>query len=126
MNGLKKKQKIVSVQADNLSKINVKTDTTLLLCHEAQNRKYKIFWYEPKNLSILNNKLFAKGYFVNFFYRKSKFYKKGKWITGDPLSKKIDSQSIQIKSIKIPGLIKIMGANIGNPHCVVLVKNLKL
>ena len=43
-----------------------------------------------------------------------------------PLSKKMDSQSIQIKKIKIPGLIKIMGANIGNPHCVVLVKNLKL
>ena len=43
-----------------------------------------------------------------------------------PLSKKMDSQSIQIKRIKIPGLIKIMGANIGNPHCVVLVKNLKL
>ena len=43
-----------------------------------------------------------------------------------PLSKKMDSQSIQIKRVKIPGLIKIMGANIGNPHCVVLVKNLKL
>ncbi len=32
----------------------------------------------------------------------------------------------KVKRIKIPGLIKIMGANIGNPHCVVLVKNLKL
>ena len=73
---MKKKQKIVSVQADNLSKINVKTDTTLLLCNEAQNRDYKIFWYEPKNLTILNNKLFAKGYFVEFFQGKNRFYKK--------------------------------------------------
>ena len=73
---MKKKYKIVSVQADDLSKINVKTDTTLLLCHEAQNRDYKIFWYEPKNLNILSNKLFAKGYFVKFFHGKIKFYKK--------------------------------------------------
>ena len=41
-----------------------------------------------------------------------------------PLSKKMDTQGIHIKGIKIPGLVKIMTANIGNPHCVVLVKNL--
>ena len=41
-----------------------------------------------------------------------------------PLSKKMDTQNIFLKSIKIPGVIKIMSANIGNPHCVVLVKNI--
>ena len=42
-----------------------------------------------------------------------------------PLAKKIDTQNIKFKDIKIPGLIKIMSANIGNPHCIILVKNLK-
>ena len=36
----------------------------------------------------------------------------------------MDTQNIFLKSIKIPGVIKIMSANIGNPHCVVLVKNI--
>lgn len=42
-----------------------------------------------------------------------------------PLTKNTDTQDIKFKNIKIPGLIKIMSANIGNPHCVVLVKELK-
>ena len=41
-----------------------------------------------------------------------------------PLSKKMDTQNIFLKNIKIPGVIKIMSANIGNPHCVVLVKKI--
>ena len=72
---MKKKQKILSVQANALSSINIKTDTTLLLCSEAQKRGFKIFWYETKNLSIQNTKVFAKGYFVNFSNEKKNFYK---------------------------------------------------
>ena len=41
-----------------------------------------------------------------------------------PLSKKIDTQNILLKKISIPGVIKIMSANIGNPHCIVMVKNI--
>ena len=41
-----------------------------------------------------------------------------------PLSKKMDTQNISLKNILIPGVIKIMSANIGNPHCIVLVKNI--
>ena len=41
-----------------------------------------------------------------------------------PLSKKVDTQNISLKNIIIPGLIRIMSANIGNPHCVVLVKKI--
>jgi len=43
-----------------------------------------------------------------------------------PLSKKMETQNLQFKKIKIPGVIKIMTANIGNPHCVILVKNIQL
>tara|TARA_Y100000996_G_scaffold415441_1_gene410217 strand:- start:158 stop:970 length:813 start_codon:yes stop_codon:yes gene_type:complete len=41
-----------------------------------------------------------------------------------PLSKKMNSQNITFKEIAIPGLIKIMSASIGNPHCIILVKKL--
>ena len=43
-----------------------------------------------------------------------------------PLTKKVDTQNIPIKNIVIPGLLKIMSANIGNPHCVILVKKINL
>ena len=43
-----------------------------------------------------------------------------------PLAKKVDTQNIYLKNIVIPGLKKIMSANIGNPHCVILVKNIDL
>ena len=42
-----------------------------------------------------------------------------------PLIKKMETQNLKFKKIKIPGVIKIMTANIGNPHCVVLVKNIR-
>ncbi len=41
-----------------------------------------------------------------------------------PLSRKVNSQNINLKNIVIPGLIKIMSASIGNPHCIILVKKL--
>jgi len=43
-----------------------------------------------------------------------------------PLAKKVDTQNISLKNIVIPGLKKIMSANIGNPHCVILVKKIDL
>jgi len=41
-----------------------------------------------------------------------------------PLLLNKDTQNLKFPNIQIPGLIKIMGASIGNPHCIVLVKNL--
>ena len=35
---------------------------------------YKIFYYDPKDLSIINFKVIAKGFFVKFDYRKKKFF----------------------------------------------------
>ena len=57
-------KKIIAIQSDDLKKINPITDTSLQLAIEAQKRGYKIFWYEPNNLSIVNLKLKAKGSFV--------------------------------------------------------------
>ena len=74
MHKLKKnKKKIISIQANNLNQINFKTDTTLLLSIEAQKRGYKIFWYETKNLSLKNKKIYAKGFFVKLSEKKKIF-----------------------------------------------------
>ena len=66
--------KIVAIQANHPSKINLKSDTSIFLANEIQN-KYKIFYYEPKNLSILNSKVVAKGFFIKFNYKLKKFFK---------------------------------------------------
>ena len=67
--------KIVAIQGNHPSKLNPITDTSIFLAHEIQNRKYKIFYYEPKNLSILNSKVIAKGFFIRFNYKQKKFFK---------------------------------------------------
>ena len=66
---------IVAIQGDPLSKLNPKTDTSIYLAIGAQKLKYRIFYYEPHNLSIINNKVLAKGYFVKFNYSNKKFFK---------------------------------------------------
>ncbi len=67
--------KIVAIQGDIPSKLNPETDTSIFLANEIQNKSYKIFYYEPKNLSIINSKVVAKGYFVTINYNKKKFFK---------------------------------------------------
>ena len=67
--------KIVAIQGDNLKKINIKTDTTIFLAHEAQNKGYKLFYYYPENLSNIRGKTVSEGYFIKIDYSKKKFYK---------------------------------------------------
>ena len=67
--------KIVAVQGNHPSKLNPVTDTSVFLAHEIQNKKYKIFYYDPKNLSVINSKVIAKGFFIKFDYNKKKFFK---------------------------------------------------
>ena len=67
--------KIVAIQGNNPSTLNPITDTTIFLANEIQNKKYKIFYYDPKNLSILNSKVVAKGFFIKFSYKQKKFFK---------------------------------------------------
>ena len=65
---------IVAIQGNNPFKLKLKTDTSIFLANEAQNKNYKIFYYEPKNLSIINSKVIADGYFIKFSYVKKKFF----------------------------------------------------
>ena len=67
--------KIVAIQGNHPSKLNPVSDTSIFLANEAQNRNYKIFYYEPKDLSIINSKVIATGFFVKFNYTQNKFFK---------------------------------------------------
>ena len=67
--------KIVAVQGNHPSKLNPTTDTSVFLANESQSKKYKIFYYDPKNLSVINSKVIAKGFFIKFDYTKKKFFK---------------------------------------------------
>ena len=66
--------KIVAVQGNHPSTLNPVTDTSVFLANEIQN-KYKIFYYDPKDLSVINKKVLAKGFFIKFNYQNKKFYK---------------------------------------------------
>ena len=67
--------KIVAIQGNHPSKLNPKTDTSVFLANEIQKKKYKIFYYDPKDLSLVNSKVLAKGFFIKFDYNKKKIFK---------------------------------------------------
>jgi len=67
--------KIVAIQGDHPSKLKPLTDTSIFLAIEAQRLKYKIFYYEPKDLSVINSKVVASGFFIKFNYKSKKFFK---------------------------------------------------
>ena len=67
--------KIVAVQGNKPSKLNPITDTSVFLAHEIQSKNYKIFYYDPKDLSVINSKVIASGFFIKFNYENKKFYK---------------------------------------------------
>ena len=67
--------KIVAIQGNHPSKLNPETDTSVFLANEIQNKDYKIFYYDPKNLSVINSKVIASGFFIKFNYKDKKFFK---------------------------------------------------
>jgi glutathione synthase len=66
---------IVAIQGNHPSKLNPITDTSIFLANEIQNKNYRIFYYDPKNLSIINSKVIAEGFFIKFIYKQKKFFK---------------------------------------------------
>ena len=67
--------KIIAIQGNHPSKLNPLTDTSIFLAYEIQKKNYKIFYYDPKDLSIINFKVVAEGFFIKFDYRKKRFFK---------------------------------------------------
>ena len=67
--------KILAIQGNHPSTLNPKTDTSIFLAKEAQEKNYKIFYYDPKNLSVINSKVEALGFFIKFDYKRNSFFK---------------------------------------------------
>ena len=67
--------KIVAIQGNHPSKLNPVTDTSVFLANEIQTKNYRIFYYEPKDLSIINSRVTAKGFFVKFNYSQKRFFR---------------------------------------------------
>ena len=67
--------KVVAIQGNHPSKLNPLTDTSIFLANEIQKKNYKIFYYEPRNLSILKTEVVANGYFIRFDYSKKKIFR---------------------------------------------------
>ena len=67
--------KIVAIQGNHPSKLNPVTDTSIFLANEIQRRNYKIFYYDPKDLSIIGSKIVANGFFIKFNYKDKKIHK---------------------------------------------------
>ena len=67
--------KILAIQGNHPSSLKPNTDTTIFLASEVQRKNYKVFYYEPKNLSIINSNVVAEGFFIKFEYNKKKFFK---------------------------------------------------
>ena len=61
---------------DPLNKLHHESDSSLVLAKEAQNRGYKIFIYEPKNLTLKNNQLFANAFSLKIGGEKKYTFKK--------------------------------------------------
>ena len=49
----------IAVQMDDISSINVKSDTSFILALEAQDRGHNLYYYKPENLSLKNGKVQA-------------------------------------------------------------------
>ena len=67
--------KIIAIQGNHPKTLNPTSDTTVFLANEAQKKNYNLFYYEPKNLSIIDDNVVANGFFIKFSYTNKSFFK---------------------------------------------------
>jgi len=67
--------KIIAIQGNHPKTLNPTSDTTIFLANEAQKKNYSLFYYEPKNLSIIDDNVVANGFFIKFSYTNKSFFK---------------------------------------------------
>lgn len=60
--------KIIAFQIDPIQALNFKTDSSLLIANEFQNRGYTLFFYSPSEMVLKAEKLFAYGKYVSLDY----------------------------------------------------------
>ena len=64
----------IALQMDPLEKINPKEDSTFVIAQEAQRRGYKLFHYSPKDISLKNKTIIAKGCYFKIINQGKKFF----------------------------------------------------
>ena len=55
----------VAIQMDPIQHIDIGGDSTFALALEAQSRGHSLFYYEPKNLSYRDGRVFARGHHIS-------------------------------------------------------------
>lgn len=73
----------IAVQMDHVSKLNIKSDTTLALCLEAQERKFKLYQYLPDNLTFIDGQLKVVVEELKLLDDSEDFFELGKPFTDD-------------------------------------------
>ena len=68
----------IAIQMDPLDRLHQESDSSLILAREAQSRGYKIYIYEPKDLILKDNQLFANASTLKIYKKKKYIFKKGK------------------------------------------------
>ena len=69
----------IAIQMDPLNKLHHESDSSLMLAKEAQSRGHKIFIYEPKDLTLIDNQLFANAALLKIEKKNKYTFKKGKY-----------------------------------------------
>ncbi len=60
----------VAIQMDPIHTIDINGDSTFALALEAQARGHELFYYEPKNLSYRDGRVFARGHHISVRHEK--------------------------------------------------------
>ena len=68
----------IAIQMDPLNKLHQDSDSSLMIAKEAQNRGHNIFIYEPKDLTLKDNQLFANVYSLKIEKKKKIYFQKRK------------------------------------------------
>ncbi len=64
----------IAIQMDNIETIDYEFDTSFLIGYEAQERNYKIFYYNPNDLLINNGNVEAAGYYLKLILDKKNYF----------------------------------------------------
>ena len=65
----------IAIQMDKIESIDFEFDTSFLIGYEAQQRNYKIFYYNPSDLIINNGNVQANGYYLELNSDKNNYFK---------------------------------------------------
>jgi len=65
----------IAIQMDKIEMIDFEFDTSFLLAFEAQQRGYKVFYYNPVDLEYSSGNVQASGYFIELFNNKDNYFK---------------------------------------------------